>query len=86
MQMSLILGSQDAFASPSPILRVSPGLSQLQGAALSWGLPWRGEGLVSGCSPGWTVLQLEQLCWKEEGLSCVGCWVPLKASSPAGKV
>lgn len=85
MQMSLFLGSEGAFASPGPILGVSLGLSQLQGAMLSWGPPWRGEGLVSGCSPGWTILQLEQLCWKEEeGLSFVGCWVPLKASSPAG--
>lgn len=51
MQMFLVLGSQDcAFASPSPILRVSLGLSKLQGAMLSWGLPWSGEGLISGCS------------------------------------
>lgn len=60
MQISLVLGSQHcAFASPSLILRVSLGLSQLQGAMLSWGSPWRGEGLVSGCGPGWTILQLE---------------------------
>lgn len=58
--MSLVLGSQDcALASSSPILRVPLGLSPLQGAMLSWGPPWRGEGLVSGCSPGWTILQLE---------------------------
>lgn len=60
MQMSLVLRSQDrAFASPSPFLRVSLGLSQMQRAMLSWGPSWRGEGLVSGCSPHWTIIQLE---------------------------
>lgn len=43
MQMSLILGSQDcAFASPSPILRVSLGLSPLQGGSSELGTPMEG--------------------------------------------
>lgn len=59
MQMSLVLGPQDcAFASPSPSSGCPWGSVHCREAVLSRGPPWRGEGLVSGCSLGWTIFQL----------------------------